>query len=117
MFGSFVGCQPYFNDAVAGTVQQVKAGAGQLFFLKLVNTTAAIAYLQIFDFLAANVTLGTTTPKWTLRLAANESVSVPMLVPLGLGQLNDGTSGISAAGTTTATGNTGAAISVSAIFQ
>lgn len=118
MLGSFVAAQPFFNDAVAGTVVQVKAGAGQLVYLKLVNTTAAAAYLQIFDLLAASVTLGTTTAKWTVRLAANESVSVPMLLPLGLGQVNSlATAGISMAGTTTATGSTGAAISVSALFE
>ncbi|MGH8323449.1 MAG: hypothetical protein ACRETD_06575 [Steroidobacteraceae bacterium] len=117
MLGTFVAAQPFFNDAVTGVPVQVKAGAGQLFALKLVNTTAATAYLQIFDLLAAGVTLGTTPAKFTLRLAANESVTIPMFVPLGLGQLNDGAAGISMAGTTTAAGSTGAAISVSALFE
>lgn len=118
MLGSFVSAQPFFNDAVAGTVVQVKAGAGQLIYLKLVNTTAAVAYLQVFDLAAASVVLGTTTPKWTVRLAANESVSVPMLLPLGMGQLQPlATAGMSMAGTTTPTGSTGAPVSVSAMFE
>lgn len=106
------GASPFFNDAVAGTVVNIKASAaGQLYHLKLVNTTAAAAYLQIFNVKAASVTLGTTVATWTLRLAANESVNIPMACPLGLGG-----SGISIAGTTTATGLTGAAISVSALY-
>lgn len=117
MNGSFVSAEPFFNDAVAATVVQVKAGMGQLFALKLVNTTGAVAYLQIFDLLAANVTLGTTVARWTLRLAANESVTIPVLVPVGFGQRNGTAAGISMAGTTTATGNTPAAISVSAVFE
>lgn len=116
MFGTFVGAQPFFSDAVAGTVVAVKSGYGQLVYLNLTNTTAAVAYLQIFDLASGSVTLGTTPAKWTVRLAANQSLSVPMLLPLDLGKLNGSTAGISMAGTTTATGNTGAAISVSAMF-
>lgn len=118
MLGSFVGAQPFFNDAVGGTVVQVKAGAGQLVYLKLVNTTGSTAYLQIFDLVATSVTLGTTVAKWTVRLAGNESVSLPILVPFGLGQLNSlATAGISMAGTTSATGSSAAAISVSALYE
>jgi hypothetical protein len=106
------GALPFFNDGVTGTVKDVKASAaGQLYHLKLVNTTAAVAYLQIFNVKAASVTLGTTVPTWTLRLAASESVNVVMATPVQLGG-----SGISIAGTTTATGSTGAAISVSALY-
>lgn len=106
------GASPYFFDAVTGTVKDVKASAaGQLYHLKLVNTTAAAAYLQIFNAKASSVTLGTTVATWTLRLAANESVNIPFATPLALGG-----SGISIAGTTTATGSTGAAISVSALY-
>lgn len=106
------GASPYFNDAVAATVQQVKATAGVLYGLKLVNTTAAVAYLQIFSLPSAGVTLGTTPPAWVIRLAANESANVPMPTPANLG----GT-GISIAGTTGAANSTGAAISVSALFS
>jgi hypothetical protein len=113
----FVGSQPFFNDAVTAVVQ-VKAGAGFVYALKLVNTTGLTAYLQLFDRVAASVTLGTTAPKMVFRLAANESVTIPLLAPMALGQaINDGTGGISLAGTTTPGGNTTAAISVSAVYQ
>lgn len=117
MNGTFVGAQPFFNDAIAGTVVQVKAGVGFIYALKLLNKTAAVAYLQIFDLLAASVTIGTTPPKWTIPLAANESTTIPLPFPIELGRLNDGIAGVSVAGTTTPTGSTGAAISVAAAYQ
>lgn len=117
MLGSYISAQPFFNDAVAATVVQVKKDAGQIFALRLVNTTAAVAYLQVFDQLAANVTLGTTAPKFVVRLAANESMTFPICVPLGIGQLQTSNPGISLAGTTSASGATPAAISVSALFE
>lgn len=46
----------------------------------LVNNTAALAYLQIFDKLLANVTLGTTAPDWVIPLAANQQIVIP---PIG----------------------------------
>lgn len=105
------GLTPYFNDAVAGTVQQIKSTAGNIYFLNLLNTTAAAAYLQIFFLPSASVTVGTTTPNWTIRLAANERQIIHLLIPTG----STGT-GLSVAGTTTATGSTGAAVSVSALY-
>lgn len=107
----FVGTLPYFNDAVAGTKQTVKDAPAKLFGLKLVNTTAAAAYLQVFDKLAANVTVGTTTPTFCVRLAANESISIQFPDPVDF-QL-----GLTVAGCTTATGLTGAAVSVLALYQ
>lgn len=113
----FVTAQPFFNDAVAATIVQVKAGRGQLHALKLVNTTSAAAYLQVFDLLSSEVTLGTTPPRWVVRLAADESTTIPMLTPLGLGLGQGDNAGISLAGTTSAGGVTPAAISVSALFE
>lgn len=107
----FSAASPFFNDAVAGTVVQVKGTAGQLYGMHLVNTTGSVAYLQVFWLPSTSVTLGTTTPAFDVRLAANADLMVPMAVGVGQG------SGISLAGTTTATGSTGAAISVTAFFQ
>lgn len=109
----FEGSQPFFNDAVAGTVVNIKSnGLALLCGLKLVNTTAAAAYLQFFDAPAASVVLGTTVPKWVIRLGASETTNPSDLTPpvqfLG--------TGLSCAGTTTPTGSTGAAISVAAWF-
>lgn len=104
---------PFFNDAVAGTVVQVKGnGPARLKALRLVNTTAAAAYLQVFDKMATAVTLGTTAPKFAVRLAANETLVLALLQYIEVG----GT-GLSLAGTTTPTGLTGAAVSVLASFE
>lgn len=104
---------PFFNDAVAGTVVDIKANAaGRIDALDLVNTTAAAAYLQIFNTKAANVTLGTTPATHVIRLTANQSKTLTF--PQGLKLGGDG---VSIAGTTTAGGTTGAAISVGAAFS
>jgi hypothetical protein len=107
------GVLPFFNDAVAATVVQIKGAQGQLYGFKLLNTTAAVAYLQVFSLPSASVTLGVTVADFDIRLAANENVLIPW--PMGLG-FSGGGSGISLAGTTTAGGAVGAAISVTAFF-
>lgn len=107
----FLGGLTYFNDAVAGTKQALKASPALLWTLKLVNTTAAAAYLQFHDKAAADVTVGTTTPKFCVRLAANESVTIPLERPIQF------LTAVTIAGTTTATGSTGAAISVLAVYE
>lgn len=115
---------PFFNDGIAATVVDLPSQNGRIFGLKLVNTTNATAYLQIFNLPAAKVVLGTTVAAWTIRLAASESIVWPMPenpaevggVPLP-SVVNTKGYGLSMAGTTTPTGNTGAAISVSALVQ
>jgi hypothetical protein len=111
---AFQGSQPFFNDAVAGAAVNIKAnGQALLCGLKLVNTTAAVAYLQFFDVPAASVVLGTTVPKFVMRLSANETTNPSDLTPA----IQFYGTGLSIAGTTTANGALGAAISVSAWFE
>ena len=45
-----------------GTAQAVKASAGTVYGVQAINTSAAIAYVQIFNLAAASVTMGTTAP-------------------------------------------------------
>lgn len=106
------GVLPFFNDAVTAVVQ-IKSAQGQLFGLKLVNTTAAVAYLQVFSLPLASVVLGTTVADFDIRLTASESITFSW--PMGLG-FSGGGSGISVAGTTAAGNAVGAAISVTAFF-
>jgi hypothetical protein len=117
MFGSFVGAEPFYNDAVAATAVAVKNDAGQLFALKLINTTAAAAYLQIFDVVQASVNVGTTVPRMVVPLAANESFVMLLPVPLKIGTPGKGNVGISIAGTTTPGGNGAAAIKTMLVFE
>lgn len=109
----FVGAQQWANDAVAGAAVDIKAnGAALLHGLRLVNTTAAAAYLQVFSAPHGQVVLGTTAPAFFVRLGANESLTMMLNMPLAVGG-----SGLSVAGTTAPGGNTGAAISVTAFFE
>ena len=93
------------SGQAAGTVIAISDTSNLLKFLALLNTTAAVAYLQIFNLPAASVTLGTTVPKLSIGLPASAAMSLPIALGLKL----DG-QGISIAGTTTRTGSTGAAI-------
>jgi hypothetical protein len=108
---SFVGATPYFNDAVDATKATVKAAPTRLHLLKLRNTTGAAAYLQVFDKLAADVTVGTTVPDFVIPLAANEGTTVPFHMPIAL------KIGMVIAGTTTPGGSTNAAIDVMAALE
>lgn len=105
--------QVFFNDAVAATAVAVKGSFGFITALKYNNTTAAVAYLQIFFKPSASVTVGTTVPDLSIRMAANES-SAWIVLPSGLGT-TAGT-GITLAGTTTAGGAVAAALSVILTF-
>lgn len=78
----------------------------------VMNTTAAAAYLQMFNRSAASVTLGTTAPDHVIPVLASGGAVISFgegwRFPGG-GVLN---TALSIAGTTTRTGSTGAAIDV-----
>jgi hypothetical protein len=105
MAGSF---DSLYNAAVAGTVLQVSAVPVEIGAYHMLNTTAAIAYVQVFYLAAASVTLGTTVANFVIALPASGGATLNME---GRGWLTRGP--LSLAGTTTATGNTGAAVYVS----
>ena len=92
-------------NSLGGTVTQVATGTKTLTAIRAINTTAADAYVQLFDVAAiADVTLGTTLPAWVV-------LSDPSDLSLGDGLPNGGLmflNGIAAASTTTATGLTAA---------
>ena len=93
-------------NSLSGTVTQVIARPVTLTAVRAINTTAADAYVQLFDVaVITDVTLGTTLPAWVV-------LSDPSDLSLGDGLPNGGLSfhnGIAAASTTTTTGLTGAA--------
>ncbi len=101
-----------YSAQVTGTVVNMDANRGvTLRSLVLVNTTAALAYLQIFLVPAASVTLGTTTPFLVIPLLASGGLALPNL------DLRLGGTGVSIACTTTRTGSTGAAVDVFAAIE
>jgi hypothetical protein len=108
--------RPFFNDAVTAPVDM--NSTGRIWGLRLINTTVAVAYLQVFDVPAAAVVLGTTKPSWVIALKASESLVWPMPEPADIANsASVPPRGLSIAGTTTATGAATAAISVSAIVS
>lgn len=109
---STAGGASLFTNGAVTTVVQVKATAGQVYSIHTLNTTAAVAYLQLFCKPSASVTLGTTAPDAAIGLAASGIADVTLPV----GACNAGT-GLSVAGTTTATGAVGAALAVALSYQ
>jgi|SRR5206468_4780005 len=98
---------------VAGTVVNVStSGPIRIQAVALLNTTAAVAFLQMFENIAANVVLGTTVPDMSIGLPASGGISFP--IPDGW--LMGGLNGLSIAGTTTSTGAVGAGIQVNIIY-
>lgn len=84
----------------------------------IMNTTAAIAYIQVFDATAANVNLGTTVADYIIPLPANGRATAllasgdPNSSPIAGSQRISHAKGCTIAATTTRTGNTTAACDV-----
>lgn len=102
-----------FSAQVAGTVTNVVTGSNLTMLTVIAyNTTAAVAYLQIFYKAAASVTLGTTVPDAVIPIPASGGIGVDT----GW-HINSGAAGVSIAATTTRTGLTGATCDVFLIFD
>jgi len=98
---SGAGASPYFDATVDETATQIKGSAGNLYKLHIENKDGSIRYLQLFDSLAASVTVGTTTPDYVIPLLATGIHEETFEVGLKFN------TGISYALTTTPTGSTG----------
>lgn len=59
-----------------GTVQQLASSGGNVYQMHFENGAGSTAFIQVFDSLAANVNLGTTTPtwEWIVPTLANQDV-------------------------------------------
>jgi hypothetical protein len=86
-----------YSAPISGTKAEVSAVGMSLGSYHIVNLTSSLNYVQVFDALAANVTVGTTVPLLSLPLPASGGAT------LYLGGL-DLCSGLTLACTTTATG-------------
>lgn len=64
------------TGSIAGTATAIKASAGQLYGYHLFNTTAAVAYVQIFNVASGSVTVGTTAPTISIGIPASGGVTV-----------------------------------------
>lgn len=97
-------------SAQVTTKQQVKGAAGSIFGWSILNTTSAIAYVQVFNALAANVTLGSTAPDWVIPVPANGTTGAGSNGWIPVSILH--ATGITIACTTTRTGSSTAACDV-----
>ena len=103
---TFDACEPLFDASVGATAQTCKAAGGKLYGIVIGNIVAAQGFLQLFDALAADVTVGATTPNLSIPVAAGDGANyggIDFVVPTqGIGFHV----GITYACTTTPTGNT-----------
>jgi hypothetical protein len=97
-----------YHAQVTGTVLQVSAVPVDIGAYHILNTVAAITYIQFFYLLAASVTLGTTVANFTIALPASGGATLNLA---GQGWRTRGP--LSVASTTTPTGLTGALSHVS----
>lgn len=99
------------TGSVGATATAIKASAGQLYGYHLFNTTAAVAYVQIFNVAAASVTLNTTVPTFSIGIPASGGVTVNWDKGIAF------STAISYACTTTRTGLTGATCDVNFFYK
>ena len=105
-----------FSAQVTGPETDIDARTdvqATLRFLVILNTTAAVAYLQVFNAPAASVTLGTTAPTMSIGLPASSA----MVFPVPESGIYMGGGGLSMAGTTTRTGSTGAPLDINVGYE
>ena len=90
--------------AISNTVTTISDSPTEIGMIEVGNTTAAVAYIQIFWLASGSVTLGTTVANATLIVPASGGIVLPFD-----GGWKTGGTAWSIASTTTATGNTAAA--------
>lgn len=102
------------SNSLGATATLIVGHGATLTAVRAINTTAADAYVQLFDkATAAEVTVGTTVPDWVIQSDANDPSVGDGLPSGGLVFEN----GIVAVSTTTATGSTAATQHVRFGFQ
>lgn len=99
------------TGSVGATATAIKASAGQLYGYHLFNTTAAVAYVQIFNVAAGSVTLGTTAPTMSIGIPASGGATVNFDKGIAFG------TAMSYACTTTRAGLTGATCDVNFFYK
>lgn len=95
--------KPISKAIVGATKVVVTASQCLVHGLVVVNQTAAEAFLQVFDKLTADVTVGTTVPDYFIPVPASGGVVIP-LSKVGFAHLT----GVVIACCTSPTNNTGA---------
>jgi hypothetical protein len=80
-FGGQVLSNTSASEVKAGGLIAVSGVPTRLFNLLAFNPGASVSYLQFFDALTANVTVGSTTPTFVIPMPAGGGVHTAMTVP------------------------------------
>jgi len=97
----------HYRNVDANAEAEIKGSAGTLHWLHVMNMTAAVAYLHLYDATAASVTPGTTTPDFTFPIPTQgDTNGAGFNLPLG-GQGHAFANAITLAVTTTIDGSAG----------
>ena len=97
---SQVGGTLYSSTALGATKAVVRAGACLVFNIHAFNSHATdVSYVQFFDALTADVTVGSTTPTFVIALAPKTGATLSMNCPRRFA------TGVIVACTSTATGS------------
>ena len=99
-----------FENALVGTVLNVKPGAGRLFGVYVTNGGTVTNWVQFFDMPASEVVLGTTPPKFSLGVPKGVSATDTGAMDTWWKDGVKFNRAISYAATTTPTGSTTAAV-------
>lgn len=70
--------KPTYSSQVGTAKTAVAARPCEVFGWVVQNNTAAIAYIQVFDQLAGNVTVGTTVPDYVIPVPSNGEAVLPL---------------------------------------
>jgi hypothetical protein len=76
-----------YTAAQSSTKTAIVAVPATLYGWQINNPNAAVSYVQVFNKLTANVTVGTTTPDFVIGIAASgfASFSIPQGIDLSIG--------------------------------
>lgn len=99
------------SSILVATAQAVKAAAGKVYGYYLYNPESAVMFVHFYNTAAASVTVGTTSPLFTLAIPAGSAANLG-ITDMGV---TFGTA-ISVSATTTAGGNTAPTTGVSAVI-
>lgn len=96
----------HYRNVDANAEAAVKASAGTLYWIHVMNMTAAVAYLHLYDATTGNVTPGTTTPDFTFPIPTQgDTNGAGFMIPFPGGQAF--ANAITLVCTTTIDGSTG----------
>ena len=83
--GDVLAVQVLHKNALVDTVVAITVTQVLFYGFEALNIDAAISYLQIFDVVAGDVSLGTTTPKVSIGIPANGQKGVWLEKPVVFG--------------------------------